>query len=300
MRRTILATALLTTLTCTALVDLKPVQSSGISSIGRGLGNAGAGLASGNEDKAWGWFLLSLAMGGLGIAVALNKPNSFTKKADSSIGKTNYKEARETISKSNSEAETLTTKLASSLTKDLPTLTSKATVVMTIQGAPITIEVDGTNAPITVGNFIDLVQRGVYDGLVFHRVVRQPEPFVVQGGDPQSKDPRFPAQSLGTGGFIDPNTGNERTIPLEITPQGSQSPLYSEITSSPKLKHTRGAVAMARSQSPDSASSQFYIALADLAFLDGSYAVFGNVTSGMDVVDKIQQGDRIDSAKVTS
>ena len=207
---------------------------------------------------------------------------------------------QETISTPLTETPTLPTQSTSPLMKDLPTLTGKATVVMTVKGAPITIEVDGTNAPITAGNFVDLVQRGVYDGLVFHRVVRQPEPFVVQGGDPQSKDPRFPAQSLGTGGFIDPNTGNERTIPLEITPQGSQSPLYSEITSSPKLKHTRGAVAMARSQSPDSASSQFYIALADLSFLDGSYAVFGNVTSGMDIVDKIQQGDRIDSAKVTS
>jgi peptidyl-prolyl cis-trans isomerase B (cyclophilin B) len=67
----------------------------------------------------------------------------------------------------------------------------------------------------------------------------------------------------------------------------------------PQLKHTRGAVAMARSQQPDSASSQFYFALADLAFLDGSYAVFGYVTNGMNVVDKIQQGDRIESAKVT-
>ncbi len=199
-----------------------------------------------------------------------------------------------------SETPTLPTQATSPLMKDLPTLNGKATVVMTVKGAPITIEVDGTNAPITAGNFVDLVQRGVYDGLVFHRVVRQPEPFVVQGGDPQGKDPKFPAQRLGTGGFIDPNTGSERRIPLEITPEGGKSPLYSETTSSPKLKHLRGAVAMARSQAPDSASSQFYFALADLAFLDGSYAVFGNVTSGMDVVDKIQQGDRIDSAKVTS
>lgn len=199
-----------------------------------------------------------------------------------------------------SQAQTLPTQAISPLMKDLPTLTGKATVVMTVKGAPITIEVDGTNAPITAGNFVDLVQRGVYDGLVFHRVVRQPEPFVVQGGDPQGKDPKFPTQRLGTGGFIDPKTGSERTIPLEITPQGAQSPLYSEITSSPKLKHLRGAVAMARSQAPDSASSQFYFTLADLPFLDGSYAVFGKVTSGMDVVDKVQQGDRIDSAKVTS
>ncbi len=208
--------------------------------------------------------------------------------------------AQENPSTPSSQTPTLPTQATSPLMKDLPTLTGKATVVMTVKGAPITIEVDGTHAPITAGNFVDLVQRGVYDGLVFHRVVRQPEPFVVQGGDPQGKDPSFPTQRLGTGGFIDPKTGKERTIPLEITPEGAKSPLYSETTSSPQLKHTRGAVAMARSQSPDSASAQFYFALADLEFLDGSYAVFGNVTSGMDVVDKIQQGDRIDSAKVTS
>ena len=200
-----------------------------------------------------------------------------------------------------SETPTLPTQSISPLMKDLPTLTGKATVVMTVKGAPITIEVDGTNAPITAGNFVDLVQRGVYDGLVFHRVVRQPEPFVVQGGDPQGKDPKFPIERLGTSGFIDPKTGSERRIPLEITPEDAKSPLYSEILkSSPELKHLRGAVAMARSQSPDSASSQFYFALADLAFLDGSYAVFGNVTSGMEVVDKIQEGDRIETAKVTS
>jgi peptidyl-prolyl cis-trans isomerase B (cyclophilin B) len=186
-----------------------------------------------------------------------------------------------------------------------PVLEGTATVVMTVNGSPITIEVDGTNAPVTAGNFVDLVQRGVYDGLVFHRVVRQPEPFVVQGGDPQSRDPNFPPQRLGTGGFIDPNTGSERFIPLEIKPEGAAEPIYGQtlestrLSATPQLRHTRGAVAMARSQQPDSASSQFYFALADLLFLDGSYAVFGYVTDGMDVVDQIQQGDRIESAQIT-
>jgi peptidyl-prolyl cis-trans isomerase B (cyclophilin B) len=185
-------------------------------------------------------------------------------------------------------------------TKDLPRLEGKATVVMTVKGSPITIEVDGTNAPITAGNFVDLVQKGVYDGLVFHRVVRDPQPFVVQGGDPKSKDPKTPEQLLGTGGYIDPKTSNERRIPLEIKPKGSDKPIYSKtITEKPELQHKQGAVAMARSQAPDSASSQFYFALADLSFLDGNYAVFGNVTQGFDVVNKIQQGDRIESAKVT-
>jgi peptidyl-prolyl cis-trans isomerase B (cyclophilin B) len=189
--------------------------------------------------------------------------------------------------------------------KNLPRLEGKATVVMTVKGTPITIEVDGTNAPVTAGNFVDLVQRRVYDGLVFHRVVRDPQPFVVQGGDPQSKDPTTPVQQLGTGGFIDPVTLQPRYIPLEIKPKGAKEAIYSQtfkvagIQQPPELTHKRGAVAMARSQFPDSASSQFYFALADLGFLDGDYAVFGYVTKGMEVVDKIQAGDRIESAKVT-
>lgn len=187
-----------------------------------------------------------------------------------------------------------------------PQLLGKATVEMTVNGSPITIEVDGDNAPLTAGNFVDLVNRGVYDGLSFHRVVRSPQPFVVQGGDPQSKDPNVPTSQLGTGGFTDPATQEPRYVPLEIKPEGAEAPVYSQtlqdagVTQPPVLKHTRGAVAMARSQFPDSASSQFYFALADLAFLDGSYAVFGYVTEGMDVVDQIQQGDRIEAARVTA
>jgi peptidyl-prolyl cis-trans isomerase B (cyclophilin B) len=189
---------------------------------------------------------------------------------------------------------------ASNQASNGPKLEGKATVVLKVKGSPITIEVNGTDAPITAGNFVDLVQRGVYNGLVFHRVVREPQPFVVQGGDPQGKDPNFPVERLGTGGFIDPQTSQERYIPLEIKPKGAATPVYSQTVSAPPaLRHTRGAVAMARSTPPDSASSQFYIALAELPFLDGSYAVFGYVTEGMDVVDKIQQGDRIDSAEVT-
>ncbi len=188
---------------------------------------------------------------------------------------------------------------------NLPRLEGKATVVMTVKGSPITIEVDGNDAPISAGNFVDLVHRGVYDGLVFHRVVRDPQPFVVQGGDPQSKNPKVPVEKLGNGSFIDPATSQPRYIPLEIKPKGAATPIYSQtlntagISKPPELQHKRGAVAMARSQAPDSASSQFYFALADLSFLDGDYAVFGYVTDGMKVVDKIQQGDRIDSAKVT-
>ncbi|MDY6936062.1 MAG: peptidylprolyl isomerase [Cyanobacteriota bacterium] len=187
---------------------------------------------------------------------------------------------------------------------DLPKLNGSATVVMVVKGEPITIEVDGSKAPITAGNFVDLVDRGTYDDLMFHRVVRDPEPFVVQGGDPNSKDPNTPTSRLGTGGFVDPETGSPRNIPLEITPEGEETPIYGQtfqsarVNAQPELSHTRGAVAMARSNMPDSASSQFYFALTDLPFLDGSYAVFGYVTDGMDVVDQIQQGDRIETATV--
>ena len=183
---------------------------------------------------------------------------------------------------------------------NLPQLNGMATVELTVQGkqSPIVIELNGTEAPITAGNFVDLVDRGVYDGLVFHRVVPG---FVAQGGDPQGKDPNFGGQ-LGTGGFLDPETGAERRVPLEIKLDGDSEPTYSKAKlpgSSVVLKHDRGVIAMARSMMPDSASSQFYIALEDLPSLDGDYAVFGKVTQGMDIVDSIKQGDRIATAKVT-
>lgn len=189
---------------------------------------------------------------------------------------------------------------------NIPRLEGKAVVELVVNGSPITIEVNGNEAPITAGNFVDLVEKGVYDGLAFHRVVKEPQPFVAQGGDPQGKDPSFPLSRMGAGSYVDPQTSQNRYIPLEIKLEGEQQPTYSKAlgrqgaasASGVVLKHTRGAVAMARSQSPDSASSQFYIALADLEFLDGDYAVFGYVTKGMDAVDRIEQGDRIESAKV--
>ncbi|MEB3292374.1 MAG: peptidylprolyl isomerase, partial [Synechococcales bacterium] len=182
---------------------------------------------------------------------------------------------------------------AAKLYPEVARLEGKATIVLTVQGSPITIELDGTAAPITAGNFVDLVDQKFYDGLVFHRVVRQPEPFVVQGGDPGGRDPNVPVDQLGTGGYTDPKTKRPRYIPLEIVTTSGQA-LYGKtfdianLRAKPKLPHRRGAIAMARSAYPDSASSQFYIALADLSFLDGNYAVFGYVTQGMDVVDKIQ------------
>ena len=129
----------------------------------------------------------------------------------------------------------------------------------------ITIELYEDKAPITAGNFIDLVEQGFYNGLTFHRY----EPgFVIQGGCPHG---------TGTGGYTDPKTGRERRIKLEV---------------SKELPHgAAGAVAMARSQNPDSASCQFYITLGPAAFLDMNYAVFGRVVDGMDTVNQIRRGD---------
>ncbi|NUN66569.1 peptidylprolyl isomerase [Pseudanabaena biceps] len=182
--------------------------------------------------------------------------------------------------------------LESALAK-LVQLKGKATVELKLKSGIVKIELDGDNAPVTAGNFADLVKRGVYNGLTFHRVVKEPMPFVAQGGDPLGN---------GTGNFIDPATSQARYIPLEILPEKEKKPVYGEIleaTQKPKLRHNKGAIAMARSQSPNSASCQFYFALDDIYFLDGSYAVFGYVTEGMDLVEKIQMGDRIESMTIT-
>ena len=183
-------------------------------------------------------------------------------------------------------------------------LQGQALVRMSTSRGDFTIAVDGDAAPLTGGNFVDLVRRGTYDGTLFHRVVREPVPFVVQGGDPQSSDRSVPLNQLGTGSFVDPETGQARMIPLEIKFSGEEEPRYSRISTNPAeldqltLSHERGAVAMARSQAPDSASAQFYVALRPLPELDGRYAVFGRVIDGLEVVDVIQQGDRIKSAKL--
>lgn len=118
-------------------------------------------------------------------------------------------------------------------------------------------------APITCENFEKLVKDGFYDGLKFHRVV---EGFMAQGGDPKGD---------GTGGSTD-------TIKGEFSQNGVEN----------TLSHTRGVVSMARSNDPDSASSQFFICYGDESFLDGQYAAFGKVTEGMDVVDSFVKVER--------
>jgi len=190
------------------------------------------------------------------------------------------------------------------MTAGLPRLDGNATVEIMVGSRTITVELDGAKAPYTAGNFVDLAQKGVYDGTIFHRVVRSPDPFVIQGGDPQSADPNVPVSQLGTGGYEDEN-GQERMIPLEILPEDADEPLYGRtfpeagVTSPPVLTHKKGAIAMARS-GVNTASAQFYITLADVNFLDGNYAVFGYVTDGMDLVDDIQVEDVIRSVTVTA
>ncbi|HVF90398.1 MAG TPA: peptidylprolyl isomerase [Blastocatellia bacterium] len=151
-------------------------------------------------------------------------------------------------------------------------MANRNAIIETDKGS-ITIELFEDKAPITAGNFIDLVEKGFYDGLKFHRY----EPgFVIQGGDPRGN---------GTGGYTDPATGGERRIQLEV---------------SPELKHGEaGAVAMARSSDPNSASCQFYITLGPAAFLDMNYAVFGRVTDGLDTVQKLRAGDSMKSVKLS-
>lgn len=189
---------------------------------------------------------------------------------------------------------------------DVPCLSGEAVVVLETSKGSVTLRADGDEAPLTAGNFVDLVRRGVYDGTVFHRVVRDPVPFVVQGGDPLSADGKVPASRYGTGNFIDPESGEARVIPLELRRRPSGELVYGTPIVSPTasselmLTHERGAVAMARSADPNSASAQFYIALEALPELDGRYAVFGRVTEGMDVVDRLRQGDRLQRARVVS
>jgi len=189
-------------------------------------------------------------------------------------------------------------------TSGIPCLKGKALVELKTSKGVVELSLDGAEAPLTAGNFVDLVRRGTYNGTVFHRVVKEPIPFVVQGGDPQSSQPDTPVSALGTGSFIDPSSGQPRFIPLELLFDGESSPRYGEVVTSPtqqqrlKLPHERGSLAMARSSDPNSASAQFYIALRALPELDGRYAVFGRVTKGMDVVDQINQGDKLISASV--
>ena len=129
-------------------------------------------------------------------------------------------------------------------------------------GKKITLELYPEHAPETVKNFEELVAKGFYDGLIFHRVIQG---FMIQGGDPQ-----------GTG-----MGGSGKNIKGEFLANGFPN----------TLKHTRGVISMARSQMPNSASSQFFIMHQDAPHLDGHYAAFGKVVEGIEVVDEIATCD---------
>ncbi len=133
----------------------------------------------------------------------------------------------------------------------------QATITME-NGGKIELELYPDIAPITVENFVSLAKEGFYNGLIFHRVISG---FMIQGGDPMG---------VGIG-------GSGKNIRGEFAINGFNNP----------LSHTRGVISMARSQDPNSASSQFFIMHADGPFLDGQYAAFGKVTDGISVVDEI-------------
>ena len=122
----------------------------------------------------------------------------------------------------------------------------------------IELELDGDTAPITVQNFMDLANAGFYDGLTFHRIM---DGFMIQGGDPNGD---------GTG-------GSDQSIQGEFSSNGVEN----------NISHKKGVISMARAQDPNSASSQFFIVVADSDFLDGDYAAFGHVTKGQEIADKI-------------
>ena len=145
-------------------------------------------------------------------------------------------------------------------------VTGKVNVEIVVKDmGTIELELDADTAPITVNNFVDLVKSKFYDGLTFHRII---EGFMIQGGDPLGN---------GTG-------GSSKTIKGEFSNNGVEN----------NISHKRGVISMARSNNPDSASSQFFIVHKDSTFLDGNYAAFGHVTSGMEVVDKIAEGAKVE------
>jgi len=162
----------------------------------------------------------------------------------------------EGTSDSSSSNETSSTAITEGFTTEY---TATDTVEIDIKDyGVITVELDATKAPITVANFKKLVNSGFYDGLTFHRIMKD---FMMQGGDPKGN---------GTG-------GSDENIKGEFKKNGVDN----------NLAHIRGAISMARSSLYDSGTSQFFIVHKDSSFLDGNYACFGYVISGMDVVDKV-------------
>ena len=155
---------------------------------------------------------------------------------------------------------------------------NEVAVIETSKGT-IRVKLAGADAPIHVGNFVELSQKGFYDGLKFHRYVPD---FVIQGGDPQTRE----------------LTGEQvlAAIGSPMSGIGTGGPGYTikqEYTTNPNNSHEDGALAMARSQHPDSAGSQFYLCLGAQHFLDPNYTVFGQTIEGLEVIKQLRAGDEI-------
>ena len=184
---------------------------------------------------------------------------------------------------------------------DLPRLLGRATVQLTTTKGDLTAVVDGYNAPLTAGAFVDLVQRGFYDGLPF---IRAEDFYVLQTGDPAGPED----------GFIDPKTKTERRVPLEIKVPGQEAPFYNQtfedlglFKAAPELPFsTKGTLGWAHSDEVlDDGSSQFFLFLfepeltpAGLNLIDGRYAAFGYVVDGFDVLEELTAEDGVVKARV--
>ena len=156
-------------------------------------------------------------------------------------------------------------------------------VIETSKGT-IRVQLAGKDAPIHVGNFVELANKGFYDGLKFHRYVPG---FVIQGGCPNTREATPEQVAAGrAAGFAPFGTGN---------PGYS---IHEEYTTNPNNKHKDGSLAMARSQNPNSAGSQFYFCLGAQPMLDSGYTVFGDTIEGMDVIGQLRQGDVIESVTI--
>jgi peptidylprolyl isomerase len=187
---------------------------------------------------------------------------------------------------------------------NLPQLKGRALVELATEKGNAIITVDGYNAPVNAGQFVDLVQKGFYDGLTF---TRADENYYLQTGDPDG----------AIDGYIDPDTGKYRTVPIEVRLPDQKIPTYGKTfeelglsgTTLPVLPFAAfGTVAMAHpNDDPNAGSSQFFIYLfeseltpAGLNLLDGNYTVFGYVTDGKETLDKLRLGDKILSVRVIS
>jgi len=166
--------------------------------------------------------------------------------------------------------------IALGLFRPVQAATAPIVTMVTVKGT-IVIKLDPVNAPLSTANFVKLVKKGFYNGLTFHRITDlspggpDGNGKIVQGGDPNG----------------DGSGGPGWMIKGEFTSNGVPN----------KLTHVKGAFAMARANDPNSAGSQFYICVDPCHFLDGNYAVFGQVTKGLAVADKLVQGDKM--TKVT-